>query len=268
MARRGRRSSRLPSACATFGSEWAANSTRGCMDMKGQQSSVWMPTQRRQMSRTQFRSCQNHCSTQPCSWFLPSHAQFEAVDLFAVRREENSSELVMVAQQKEGRASVSNHPRPQTAKHAYWMRGSSTQNAKMKDRWFLPSQSEIETFLGPSLAAAAPGDLAGSGRLVAQAGRENVSPRIPSRPACKVSHVLLRCCTLAQDLNTQARPCPTLGPGLPRTPRGQCSGDFCKQESRRLRERICCGDHGCHARQQASSAPEASDMPWSPLKLG
>ena len=87
---------------------------------------------------------------------LPSHAQFEAVDLFAVRREENSSELVMVAQQKEGRASVSNHPRPQTAKHAYWMRGSSTQDAKMKDGWFLPSQSEIETFLGPSLAAAAP----------------------------------------------------------------------------------------------------------------
>ena len=62
----------------------------------------------------------------------------------------------MVAQQKEGRASVSNHPRPQTAKHAYWMRGSSIQNAKMKDGWFLPSQSEIETFLGPSLAAAAP----------------------------------------------------------------------------------------------------------------
>ena len=87
---------------------------------------------------------------------LPSHAQFEAVDLFAVRREADSTDLVMVAQQKEGRASVSNHPRPQTAKHAYWMRGSSTQNAKMKDGWFLPSQSEIETFLGPSLAAAAP----------------------------------------------------------------------------------------------------------------
>ena len=87
---------------------------------------------------------------------LPSHAQFEAVDLFAVRREENSSELVMVAQQKEGRASVSNHPRPQAVQHAYWMRGSSTQNAKTKDGWFLPSQSEIETFLGPSLAVAAP----------------------------------------------------------------------------------------------------------------
>eukprot|EP00439_Symbiodinium_sp_Y106_P012614 s7064_g1.t2 len=87
---------------------------------------------------------------------LPSHAQFEAVDLFAVRREADSTDLVMVAQQKEGSASVSNHPRPQTAKHAYWMRGSSTQNAKTKGGWFQPSQSEIETFLGPSLAVAAP----------------------------------------------------------------------------------------------------------------
>ncbi|CAE7025420.1 unnamed protein product [Symbiodinium natans] len=86
---------------------------------------------------------------------LPSHAQFEAVDLFAVRRKADSADLVMVAQQKEGSASV-NHPRPQTAKHAYWMRGSSTQNAKTKDGWILPSQSEIEKFLGPSLAAAAP----------------------------------------------------------------------------------------------------------------
>ena len=86
---------------------------------------------------------------------LPSHAQFEAVDLFAVRRKADSADLVMVAQQKEGSASV-NHPRPQTAKHAYWMRGSSTQNAKTKDGWILPSQSEIEKFLGHSLAAAAP----------------------------------------------------------------------------------------------------------------
>ncbi|CAE7306592.1 unnamed protein product [Symbiodinium sp. CCMP2592] len=86
---------------------------------------------------------------------LPSHAQFEAVDLFAVRREADSTDLVMVAQQKEGGASVSNHPCTQTA-NAYWMRGSSTQNAKTKHGWFLPSQSEIDTFLGPSLAAAAP----------------------------------------------------------------------------------------------------------------
>ena len=87
---------------------------------------------------------------------LPSHAQFEAVDLFAVRREADSTDLVMVAQQKEGRASVSKHPRPQTAQHAYWMRGSSTLQGKKIDEWYLPSQSEIETFLGPSLAAAAP----------------------------------------------------------------------------------------------------------------
>ena len=86
---------------------------------------------------------------------LPSHAQFEAVDLFAVRRERDSTDLVMVAQQKEGSASV-NHARPRTAKHAYWMRGSSTQKAKTKDEWILPSQSEIEKFLGPSMAAAAP----------------------------------------------------------------------------------------------------------------
>ena len=86
---------------------------------------------------------------------LPSHAQFEAVDLFAVRREADSTDLVMVAQQKEGCASV-NQPRPQTAQHAYWMRGSPTQKGKRKDGWILPSQSEIEQFLGPSLAAAAP----------------------------------------------------------------------------------------------------------------
>ena len=87
---------------------------------------------------------------------LPSHAQFEAVDLFAVKREADSTDLVMVAQQKEGRASVSKNPPPQTAQHAYWMRGSPTQTGKRKDGWILPSQSEIEQFLGPSLAAAAP----------------------------------------------------------------------------------------------------------------
>ena len=132
-----------------------------------------MPTQRRQMSRTQFRSCDEPSQYPTLQLVLPSHAQFEAVDLFAVRREADSTDLVMVAQQKEGRASVSKNPLPQTAQHAYWMRGSPTQKGKKKDGWILPSQSEIETVLGTLLGSCSTSHLAGSGRLAAKAGREN-----------------------------------------------------------------------------------------------
>ncbi|CAE7246239.1 unnamed protein product [Symbiodinium sp. KB8] len=88
---------------------------------------------------------------------LPKHSAFEVIDLFAVRREkEFEAKLVMVAQQKEGSSSIGKNRPPLSAEQAYWMRGSSTRTGRRTDTWYQPSQSEIENFLGPSLAAAAP----------------------------------------------------------------------------------------------------------------
>ncbi|CAE7827830.1 unnamed protein product, partial [Symbiodinium necroappetens] len=88
---------------------------------------------------------------------LPKHSKFKAIDLFAVRREKGvKAELVMVAQQKEGSSSIGTNLPPHQAKYAYWLRGSSTLTRKVTGTWYQPSQSEIDEFLGPSLAAAAP----------------------------------------------------------------------------------------------------------------
>ncbi|CAE7575461.1 unnamed protein product, partial [Symbiodinium microadriaticum] len=88
---------------------------------------------------------------------LPKHSKFKAIDLFAVRREKGvKAKLVMVAQQKEGSSRKRTNPPPKKAEHAYWMRGSSTLTGKATGTWYQPSQSEMDEFLGPSLAAAAP----------------------------------------------------------------------------------------------------------------
>ena len=88
---------------------------------------------------------------------LPTHSQLAVVDLMAVRREKGKEpKLVMATQQKEGKQSIgSTMPPEQTAKY-YWLRGNSAKESKEINGWSMPSQTEIDDFLGPSFAAAAP----------------------------------------------------------------------------------------------------------------
>ena len=87
---------------------------------------------------------------------LPSRANFETVDLFAIRAEpDGTRKIVMVAQQKEGSKAVGNVTAPQVDGPALWMRGLA-KTPQQKNGWYQPSACEVSEFLGPSLDSVAP----------------------------------------------------------------------------------------------------------------
>ena len=96
----------------------------------------------------------------------PTHSGFELIDLFACWRRDGHTQLLMVAQTKQGRDRQLTKlpPEVEGGVPAWWLNGLApaerqwSEKDETKPRWTIPSASEVQGFLGPSLRVCSPRD--------------------------------------------------------------------------------------------------------------